>query len=312
MLGKILSQRQGFKCNGAILGEADGTINPKRGESLSHPEALDSAEAIVMSLRFRHWDDATMRKFERSHKTRRAPHCITDQYACVQRIRQGAAPGNRGITTLTGGWGKRVLGETWVSHWGKHKVEATRGETEPGEVSSPLLRGVKDVFGDSDVYEAYPPADARHSIARHRAAGHEAGRPRPLITRSDRASDRVEQPVNQPAMPVAWTREITNSAGTMNRVFCTTLGAATDLKNEGLRRLVVNAVFWGLKLEAPASTDVAPVDAYEPLMYGFDGFRRGIKAADHALGPQSCAQGMLLRKPSRPPTNHQRRGRGSS
>src|SRR6187200_3033881 len=44
MLGKILSQRQGFKCTVLFSADADGTINPKRGESLSHPEALDSAE----------------------------------------------------------------------------------------------------------------------------------------------------------------------------------------------------------------------------------------------------------------------------
>ena len=30
-----------------------------------------------------------------------------------------------------GGFGKRVLGETWLTHWGRHKVEATRGAIEP-------------------------------------------------------------------------------------------------------------------------------------------------------------------------------------
>ena len=54
-----------------------------------------------------------------------------------------------------------MLGETWVTHWGKHKVEATRGVIEPGAENDPLLRGVTDVFGNSDVYEAYPPADAK-------------------------------------------------------------------------------------------------------------------------------------------------------
>jgi hypothetical protein len=62
------------------------------------------------------------------------------------------------------------------------------------------------------------------------------------------------------------------------------MGAASDLKHDGLRRLVVNAVFWGLKLDVPVRANVEPVDPYEPLMYGFDTFRRGIKAADHAVG----------------------------
>ena len=59
-----------------------------------------------------------------------------------------------------GGFGKRVLGETWLTHWGRHKVEATRGAIEPSQRGNPLLRGVTSLFGDTDVYEAYPPADA--------------------------------------------------------------------------------------------------------------------------------------------------------
>jgi hypothetical protein len=62
------------------------------------------------------------------------------------------------------------------------------------------------------------------------------------------------------------------------------MGAATDLQNEGLRRLVVNAVYWGLGLDVPAKADVAYVDDYKPTMYGFKGYRRGLKPEDHALG----------------------------
>jgi len=282
MLGKILSQRHGFKCTVLFSVDSDGTINPKRGESLSHPEALDSAEAIVMSLRFRHWNDATMRKFDAAMK-RGVPLIAlrTSTHAF-----NGFAKGSEWESwnyNASGGWGERVLGETWVSHWGKHKVEATRGEIEPGAADNPLLRGIKDVFGDSDVYEAYPPTDAKILLRGLVLKGMKPG-DAPADYPKRRASDKVEQPVNQPAMPVAWTREVTNSAGTVNRVLCTTMGAATDLKNEGLRRLIVNGVFWGLKLEVPASANVEPVDAFEPLMYGFDGFRRGIKAADHVLG----------------------------
>jgi glucose/arabinose dehydrogenase/azurin/lysophospholipase L1-like esterase len=262
--------------------DPDGTINPKRGESLSHPEALDSAAAIIMSLRFRHWDDATMRRFDAAMK-RGVPIIAlrTSTHAF-----NGFAKGSEWESwnfNATGGWGKRVLGETWVSHWGKHKIEATRGEIEPTATASPLLRGVKDVFGDSDVYEAYPPADAKILLRGIVLKGMNPT-DAPADYSKRRASDKVEQPVNQPAMPVAWTRELTNSAGSVNRILCTTMGAATDLKNEGLRRLLANAVFWGLQLEVPATANVAPVDAYEPLMYGFDTFRRGIKAADHAVG----------------------------
>src|SRR5574341_961579 len=50
MLGKILSQRHGFKCTVLFSVDPDGTINPNKTDSLTNPEALDSADAIVMAL----------------------------------------------------------------------------------------------------------------------------------------------------------------------------------------------------------------------------------------------------------------------
>src|SRR5215210_9055924 len=60
MLAKILSQRHGFKATVLFSVDPDGTINPKNGKSLSDPAALDSADAIIMLLRFRSWSDEDM------------------------------------------------------------------------------------------------------------------------------------------------------------------------------------------------------------------------------------------------------------
>ncbi len=67
MLAKILSQRLGFTATVLFSVEDDGTINPDKGESLSHPEALDSADAVIMALRFRHWPDETMAHFDKAY-----------------------------------------------------------------------------------------------------------------------------------------------------------------------------------------------------------------------------------------------------
>jgi hypothetical protein len=85
-------------------------------------------------------------------------------------------------------------------------------------------------------------------------------------------------------MAIAWTRLFKNEAGKDNKIFCTTMGAANDLENEGLRRLVINAVFWGAGLEVPAKADVEFVDEYKPLTYGFNGYRMGLKVSDLELG----------------------------
>ena len=52
-------------------------------------------------------------------------------------------------------------------------------------------------------------------------------------------------------MPVAWTRNHKWPSGKTSPIFTTTMGAATDLKSEGVRRLVVNALFAGLGMDVP-------------------------------------------------------------
>ena len=59
-----------------------------------------------------------------------------------------------------GGFGEQVLGETWVSHHGNHKVEGCRGVLVDAHKTHEILHGVSDVFADSDVYTASPPPDA--------------------------------------------------------------------------------------------------------------------------------------------------------
>ena len=44
------------------------------------------------------------------------------------------------------------MGEGWVSHHGRHKVEEARGVIESKNAKHPILNGVKDVFGPSGVY----------------------------------------------------------------------------------------------------------------------------------------------------------------
>ncbi len=285
MLAKILSQRHGFKCTVLFAQDADGTINPENQKSLPGSEALDSADAIVMLLRFRQWPDAAMKRFEKAWlagkpiialRTSTHAFAFPPDSAWAKYSWNSKAP-------WPGGWGKLVLGETWVSHWGKHKSEATRGVIEAAAKGDPILRGVTDVFGPTDVYEVYLPADAKVLLRGQVLATMkpDAG---PAQYSKPRKSDNATQPVNEPMMPVAWTREVKNPAGNTNRVFCTTMGDATDLKSEGLRRLVVNGVYWGLGLDVPAKADVSLVDGYEPSFYGFKGHRRGLKVADLALG----------------------------
>jgi len=63
------------------------------------------------------------------------------------------------------------------------------------------------------------------------------------------------------------------------------MGAATDLQSEGVRRLLVNACYWGLGMEQqiPAKSDVDIVGEYKPTNFSFGGHRKGLKVSDFEL-----------------------------
>jgi hypothetical protein len=83
--------------------------------------------------------------------------------------------------------------------------------------------------------------------------------------------------------PVVWIRNYKNEAGKTNKTVTTTMGAATDLLDEELRRLLVNAAYWCVGLDVPAKADVRLVGEYKPTMYGFNGYKKGVKPSDHEL-----------------------------
>ncbi len=278
MLAKLLSERHGFKTTVLFSVGEYGVVDPTKGDSLTNPAALDTADALVLLLRFRRWDEATLDKFDAAVK-RGIPiialRTSTHAFSGIPKDSKYAAWN----WNNAGGWGKKVLGETWVSHWGHHKFEATQGVIDEALAGQPLLRGVTDVFGTSDVYEAYPPADAGVLMYGRVLKGMtpDSGA---LETVKARATDKKEQPVNDPMMAIAWTRVVKNEAGTENKVLTTTMGAATDLTNESLRRLVVNGLYWGLGLEIPEKADVTLVGEYNPTAFGFKGFKPGLKVTD--------------------------------
>ena len=92
----------------------------------------------------------------------------------------------------------------------------------------------------------------------------------------------VTGPKNDPLMPLVWVRDYTGDSGNVSKIVATTAGAAVDLKNEGLRRLLVNACYWTLGMEdkEPAKADVAYVGDYNPSFFGFGKSKTGVKPED--------------------------------
>jgi hypothetical protein len=275
MLAKILSQKHGFDCTVLFPAGPDGVIKPSDHVLLSNPAALDQADAIVMLTRFRSWSVDDVKKFEAAYL--RGVPIIAMRTSTHAFDIQGDHPykkwnWNNGDGEWKGGFGKQVLGETWVNHHGAHKSEGCRGVIEKSNKDHEILKGVVDVFADSDVYTATAPADATVLMLGQ-------------VTDSLKPDSKpVAGKKNDPMQPIVWTRERKNEAGKVNRIVTTTMGAATDLQSEDLRRLLVNSVFWGLQIPVPAKADVSYVDPYAPSMYGFGSERKNFKVSDLDLG----------------------------
>jgi len=282
-LARILAVRHGFKCTVLFSLNARGEIDPNTRDHQPGLEALDSADLCVMLLRFREWPDAQMRHFADYYLAGKpiiALRTSTHAFNYAPTSQSAYRRFSWQSTEWPGGFGKQVLGETWISHWGVHARQATRGVLEQVAANHPILRGVKGLFGTSDVYEAAPPQDAEVLVRGEVLDGMKPTDP-PATGRKKTAQG-VEQAVNAPMMPVVWVRRHLNQAGKTNPILTTTMGAATDLLNEDLRRLLVNGAYWAVGLEAkiPGRADVELVGAYAPSAFGFEGFRKGVKPGD--------------------------------
>ena len=288
MMAQILA-KQGFQCTVLFSLDENGIVNPDQGGSLAHSEALDTADAIIMGLRFRHWDDASMERFEKA-LARGVPLVAlrTSTHAFNFPADSKWAKYSYNAKPETGwakGFGRQVLGETWVNHHGAHKRQGTRSIVEAANKSHAVLNGVGTIFGTSDVYGAKP----LESTVLLRGAVTET-------LKSD--SPAIKGGKNDPMQPIAWVREYAHKDGTKNKVFTTTMGAASDLLDENLRRLVANSIFWGLEIDVPEKVDVTIPNSYKPSPFSFKAYKSGLKPADFIPGaPNFSKAGPPAAKP---------------
>ncbi len=155
-----------------------------------------------------------------------------------------------------------LLGGTFRSHHGNWHRDSTRGELVESMKEHPILRGVSDIWGPSDVYRTYKEGESLPSDCTALVYG------QPLIGREYGGET---NPKKIP-LPVAWFKTWKTSSGQSARVFQSTMGSGKDLESPGLRRLIINAVYWGLGLEGKIQADrsVAIVGDYTPLSSGFN------------------------------------------
>ncbi len=272
MLAQLLSKHHGFKCTVLFSLDGGGLVSPSTQDSLSNADALDSADLILMSLRFRNWNDETMQTFENALQRGTpvvAMRTSTHAFKFPKDSKWAKYSFNaKPETGWQGGFGRQVLGETWIAHHGKHKVEGCRSLVEETNNDHPLLNGVGVIFAESDVYTANPPSDVT-VLQRGQVT-------KTLAPDSDPVAEK-----NRPMQPITWIREFRNENGKTNKIFTTTMGAASDLDDPNLRRLIVNACYWGLNLDVPQQAEVDVPASFQPSFFGFNSFKEDTRPVDH-------------------------------
>lgn len=291
-LGKILAARHGFRATVLFaIDRNDGTINPDERSNIPGLEALATADLMILFTRFRELPDEQMKYIDDYVHSGRPIIGIRTATHAFRYSENSTSPYRHfdfRSKSWEGGFGRQVLGETWINHHGHHGVQSTRGVIAPGRRDHPIVRGAEDIWGPSDVYTVRLPlpGDSEVLVLGQVLEGmRPTDRPVSGVYAIEAGGKRVEKTPNDPMMPVAWTRTFTGRSGRPARVFTTTMGAAVDLESEGLRRLLVNAVYWCLGVEnrIPPRADVRLVGDYRPTFFGFGKYRRGLKPAELAL-----------------------------
>lgn len=288
LLAHILAERHGFDCT--VLFATDpqtGAVDHGRKDNIPGLEALRHADLLVLFTRFRCLPDARMKyiaDYLDSGKPvvglRTSTHAFA--YPTDSPSPYAKYAWNNKKSDFPGGFGRQVLGQTWVNHWGGHGSQSTRGMFAPDAASHPILKGIADggIWGPTDVYEATLPLPEGCTplllgqVLRGMRPDDPPAAPE-FVKRLNREVDK-----NAPMHPVAWTYR--RPVGAKGRVFTTTLGGAmaggSDFDDRAFRRLMVNACYWAVGLEAkiPEKADVDPVWKSNP-------YRRGVKLSD--VGP---------------------------
>ncbi|MFO0871542.1 MAG: ThuA domain-containing protein [Pirellulales bacterium] len=275
-LAKILARHHGFKCTVLFaINPQDGTIDPNVNNNIPGLEALGTADLLVIFTRFRNLPDDQMKHIVDYVESGRP---VVGLRTATHAFNLSGNSAYKKYTWTSkewdGGFGRQVLGETWISHHGHHGKESTRGIRVKGQESHPILRGIADgdVWGPTDVYGVTLPlpGDSQPLLLGQVLVGMKS------------TDAPVEGKKNDPMMPVAWTKTYRGAAGKSARVFTTTMGSSTDFVTEGTRRLLVNACYWALGLDdqIPARSNVELVGEFKPRNFSFNGAEKGRKPAD--------------------------------
>ena len=271
MLAKVLAKHHGFDCTVLFSVNENGEVDPTlpapfkdkaRRHNIPGLAHLKDADCLILFSRYMQLPDDRMKCF----------HDYFDSgkpLIALRTTNHGFMGGKKYQVNGHDVSLKELLGGAFMGHHGGWHRESTRGIIVSENKAHPILTGVDDIWGTSDVYRChddnFPLPDDCTALVMGQ----------PLVNLApDAAPNMAKEP-----LPVAWTKTWTGNQDRSSRIFHFTMGSAEDFANPGVRRLTVNAVYWGLSMEAAIQADrsVDIVGTYRPLKAGFNYEELGVQ-----------------------------------
>ncbi len=271
-LARILAKHHGFKCT-VLFG-----VDPKTRaiipgfSNIPGTDALKSADLLVIFTRFQNLPVEQMQPIV-DYLNRGGPvvglRTATHGFNIPTNSPFAKYDYDYKGNDYKGGFGRQILGETWVGHYGPNHQSSTRLDLVPGKANHPILIGVSNMWAEIGAYNAYPIEGSEVLAMALPLSGMEPTSP--------------VDPTKKP-MPGAWVRTYQSASGKAGRVFTSTYGASGDLVNEGFRRMVVNACFWasGLEQAIQPNSDIRFVGPFRPTWHGKTKRAEGVTPEDLA------------------------------
>ena len=161
MLAKILSKRFGFRCTVLFaVNKQTGEIDPNVTDNIPGLSSLETADLMIVFTRFRTLPDEQMKHIDTYLRTGKPIIGIRPAVVAFRNKPESnyaKYSSNYRGDDFHSGFGRQVLGATWISHHGHHGHESTRGLPVKAMKDHPILRGVNVMWGPTDVYTVRTP-----------------------------------------------------------------------------------------------------------------------------------------------------------
>jgi hypothetical protein len=270
MLARTLAKHHGFHCTVLFLMNEDGLVDPTqpspykeegRNNIVPGLEHLAKADAVVLFSRFLQLSDEDIQHLYDYFDSGKPLVVLRTGNHGLWRDNKPYMVGDKNVSL------REMLGGAFMGHYGGWKREATLGIKVEDNADHPILIGVDRVWGTTNAYKCHPdgvvPEDCTALLMGQPMQSHDPAAP----------PNEKKAPV-----PIAWTKKWTGNQGKASPIFHFTMGSAQDFANEGVRRVTINGLYWGLGMadQIKPDSNVSIIGEYKPLKDGFQYEKLGV------------------------------------